>query len=347
MAAPLPPSTMWLRLALLGGAVVVVLAAAAMWMRAAPPSPPPRMAALSTQPAPPPNATPPTKPRGPDFDAVVVAPDGGSVLAGHATPGASVVVHDGDKIVGTAQADSNGNWLITPGDHLPPGPHALTLSENLPGGGAQQGDTPALVDVPHPTDSGPAITALAPPGSAPVVLHGQGSPPPSTPTLEAVAYGDQGAVTFTGRAAPNAKLQIYVDNRPVGSVITGADGAWSYTPGTAIPAGKHDLRLDQLAPDGKVTARSAQPFAREVASTPVQPGTPFTIQPGYTLWRLAREAYGAGPRYVAIFHANQVLIHDPNRIYPGQILAVPGSQPSSPASSSPASSRPDSASTSK
>jgi nucleoid-associated protein YgaU len=49
------------------------------------------------------------------------------------------------------------------------------------------------------------------------------------------------------------------------------------------------------------------------------------VQPGGTLWTLAREHYGAGRRYPVIVSANAGEIADPALIFPGQRLVLPPS----------------------
>lgn len=51
--------------------------------------------------------------------------------------------------------------------------------------------------------------------------------------------------------------------------------------------------------------------------------TAVTVQPGNTLWALARENYGEGIRYVQLFEANRDKIRDPDLIYPGQVFDIP------------------------
>nr|MDJ0980603.1 LysM peptidoglycan-binding domain-containing protein [Kiloniellales bacterium] len=46
-------------------------------------------------------------------------------------------------------------------------------------------------------------------------------------------------------------------------------------------------------------------------------------QPGNSLWRIARGAYGTGNRYTMIFEANKDQIRNPDLIYPGQIFVLP------------------------
>jgi nucleoid-associated protein YgaU len=47
------------------------------------------------------------------------------------------------------------------------------------------------------------------------------------------------------------------------------------------------------------------------------------VQPGASLWRIARRTYGDGVHYSLIYEANQSQIRDPDLIYPGQIFTVP------------------------
>jgi nucleoid-associated protein YgaU len=54
----------------------------------------------------------------------------------------------------------------------------------------------------------------------------------------------------------------------------------------------------------------------------------ITIERGDNLWRIAREHYGRGVRYTAIFQANKEQIRDPNLIYPGQVFLIPRLQDS-------------------
>lgn len=47
------------------------------------------------------------------------------------------------------------------------------------------------------------------------------------------------------------------------------------------------------------------------------------VQPGNSLWRIARRTLGGGIHYSEIYQANRDQIRDPNLIYPGQIFTVP------------------------
>ncbi|HLJ63773.1 MAG TPA: LysM peptidoglycan-binding domain-containing protein, partial [Stellaceae bacterium] len=62
---------------------------------------------------------------------------------------------------------------------------------------------------------------------------------------------------------------------------------------------------------------------RGVPSAEMANGAYTTVQPGNSLWRIARRSLGNGTRYVDIYGSNRDQISDPNVIYPGQVLAVP------------------------
>lgn len=49
----------------------------------------------------------------------------------------------------------------------------------------------------------------------------------------------------------------------------------------------------------------------------------YTVQPGDTLFHIAKEFYGDGEHWHKIFTANNKCIRDPNKIWPGQELVLP------------------------
>lgn len=92
--------------------------------RAAPPPPPPARF------DPPPVARFDPAPAA-RFDIVRITPHGRALIAGHAPPGARVVVFADGKRLGTATADGSGSWLLLPQARLPTGTAALHLSVRL------------------------------------------------------------------------------------------------------------------------------------------------------------------------------------------------------------------------
>jgi nucleoid-associated protein YgaU len=63
--------------------------------------------------------------------------------------------------------------------------------------------------------------------------------------------------------------------------------------------------------------------AVDPAPQPASGTITVTVQPGFTLWAIAKENFGSGVMYVQVFDANRDKIKDPDLIYPGQVLSVP------------------------
>jgi nucleoid-associated protein YgaU len=98
-----------------------------------------------------------------------------------------------------------------------------------------------------------------------------------------------------------------------------------------VAAGVYTLRADQLNAEGRVLSRYETPFQREepellAAAAAGGAATKITVQPGFTLWGIARETYGDGVMYVRVYEANRAQIRDPDLIYPGQVFSVPGQE---------------------
>jgi nucleoid-associated protein YgaU len=49
----------------------------------------------------------------------------------------------------------------------------------------------------------------------------------------------------------------------------------------------------------------------------------YTVKPGDTLSKIAKEHLGDGNAYMQIFEANKDQLKDPNKIQPGQVLKMP------------------------
>lgn len=352
-----------LGVALIGGAAAVALwpaggpgqapvpaAAPAVPPAASAPAAPASPAAV--QPAAPAKAAavPAPAPAAPSFDVVRVAPDGATVMAGRAAPGSQVTVTDGGAPVATAKADQRGEWVMLPDKPLAPGTRELNLTEARPGADAPvPADKVVVVMVPEPAattqataaDSASQTTAVAvavprdglagAPASmggssvlqAPPVPANGAPPPPGGVSVETMDYDPAGRVALGGRAAPNSAVQLYLDNILVGRAHTDPKGGWRLIPEKLIDPGLYTLRADQVTQSGKVVARAELPVQVSAMPAGATDGRSIVVQPGNSLWRLARRTYGDGMLYTTIYTANREQIRDPDLIYPGQIFSLP------------------------
>lgn len=279
-----------------------------------------------------------TAPAKPSFDVVRVKPTGEAVIAGRAAPGWTVTLTDNGAPMGEVTADQNGEWVFVPETPLAPGNHELSLTARPPDGGESLiSDDLVVVVVPQPqtdiagqpsAETGEVLAMIVPRDGqgAATLLQVPGGPDSAAPTqgalsLDTVDYDAQGRVIVGGRAEPGAEVRVYIDNGLAARTIAGTDGRWAVTPDDPVPPGLHQLRVDQVDGQGKVTARVESPF--EMAPVELATNGTIVVQPGNSLWRIARRSYGEGLLYTVIYQANRDQIRNPDLIYPGQVFLLP------------------------
>jgi nucleoid-associated protein YgaU len=128
---------------------------------------------------------------------------------------------------------------------------------------------------------------------------------------------------LSGHTLPDSDLLLYLDNATMGTVKADGSGRWTFVPEQKAPIGEHKLRVDLVDGGGKVQARVEVPFSQPDFSTVSLKDDSVIVQPGNSLWRIARRTYGDGVQFTVIYEANKDNIRDPNLIYPGQIFKMP------------------------
>ena len=142
-------------------------------------------------------------------------------------------------------------------------------------------------------------------------------------TLDILNYEASGQVDFSGQGRPDSRISAYIDNELIGITTVMPDGTWKLIPSDQVAPGLHNLRIDQVDLTGQVISRLETPFSMASFERPNSGEGLVIVQPGNSLWRIARRLYGQGIRYTMIFAANQDQIRNPALIYPGQIFVVP------------------------
>ncbi|MGX9057417.1 Ig-like domain-containing protein [Pseudomonas aeruginosa] len=136
--------------------------------------------------------------------APVIDPSNGSVIAGTAEAGATVILTDGNgNPIGQVTADGSGNWSFTPGTPLANGTVVNAVAQDAAG-----------------NTSGPASTTVD-------------SVAPATPVLD-----PSNGTVISGTAEAGATV-ILTDGggNPIGQATADGSGNWSFTPGTPLTNG--------------------------------------------------------------------------------------------------------------
>lgn len=295
------------------------------------PAPPRAPAAAPASPAVPEISTPGR----PSFDVVRVNPAGDAVMAGRAAPNALVIILDGEREIGRVQADARGEWVFVPSHPLPPGSRELSLTVRAADGTNLTSEKVVVIAVPErgrdiagrPSEASVPLAMITPrqgPGPTTVLQSPTMRPGESGKLgLDVIDYSETGPMVMAGRGAPGSSVEVYIDNQPIGRSAIGDDGTWTVNPDKPMAPGKYTVRVDQLGKDGRVTGRVEMPFTRGDAVQLAAGETQVVVQPGNSLWRIARRTYGAGYRFTVLYEANREQIRDPDLIYPGQLFVVP------------------------
>lgn len=275
-------------------------------------------------------------PDAPSFDVVRVEPGGEAVMAGRAEPGATVSILDDGAVIGTAEADARGQWVFLPDAPLEAGDRTLSLVARAGGGTdddrARASENVIVLSLPERNDMSPVIALEAPRqgGASTRLLQGPTAPSASGQLdVSRVDYAAGGALSLSGSARPGATVQLYLDNTPVARVQADAGGTWTARPDPgALEEKLYTLRVDQMAEEGGVDRRVELPFRHtDLTVRRGESGKPLVvIQPGNSLWRVARAFYGRGIDYTIIYQANTDRIRDPDLIYPGQVFTLPDAE---------------------
>ncbi|WP_226341126.1 LysM peptidoglycan-binding domain-containing protein [Gemmobacter serpentinus] len=220
---------------------------------------------------------------------------------------------------------------------LPPGMVSIASIAYTPGGGVQlagQGDGGANLRI--YLDNAPVAEAL-------VATSGQWfatlrDVTPGLYTLRADQLDASGKVTarfetpflretpealaaaLKPRATPGQPLaaSTQLPEAPVSGTlprpVQAAPSTIGARPAVASLGAPSDVVADPVA-----DVTRAEPAPAETGAAPLT----VTVQPGFTLWRIARENFGDGVMYVKVFEANKAQIRNPDLIYPGQVFTIP------------------------
>jgi nucleoid-associated protein YgaU len=140
-------------------------------------------------------------PIAPSFDVVRIEPDGESVIAGRAAPGAMIELLRGDQVHARAAADASGLFALVP-PPLPPGSHQMILQSTAPDGTRQRSRESVTV-VLNAAKTRPLVALTAP--DKPTVLLSNPEPPEAKAPQENAALQEPKPAQGTKPAEPPAQ----------------------------------------------------------------------------------------------------------------------------------------------
>lgn len=206
----------------------------------------------------------------PSFDVVRVEPNGDSVIAGRATPGAAVDLLDNGRSSSRVVADSSGLFAIVP-PALAPGTHEIVLQTVAPDGTRTRSTQSVTVVIVPGRDQQPLVTVSAP-DQPTVVLSRPEEPKPRTEVASnqpGPNSAGQGTASPSSAAAPGGSPTPASPPQPVARAAprpdvriasVDAEGDRLFVGGVAAPGATLRLYLNDAyvapgatGPDGRLS----------------------------------------------------------------------------------------------
>ena len=233
------------------------------------------------------------------IDTISYSSNGDVILGGRGQAGNFVRIYLDNQSIATSKISANGYWTLELSD-IEPGIYTLRVDELN-----ATGDVVSRAETPFKREAAEELAELMAPEAE-----------PEEPSVEVPSQSVAEAPIVQADAPPS--------DAPEPADDTASELAVTQVEVTvqAEVAGLNPQ--DERSSDGETVAIEAQPAdTASVLRSPSQKFRVRTVQPGSTLWAIAKESYGAGIEYFKVFEANKERIRDPDLIYPGQVFEIP------------------------
>lgn len=171
--------------------------------------------------------------------------DSTPTLTGYAEAGTTVFVYDHGKLVGTALANAQGTWSLTPAAPLADGEHSFTAVARDLAGNLSDPSTPFVLTLAPDATQTPTID---------LVFDDVGR------IVGAVVQGghtDDEQPTLSGKGQPGDTVRIYDNGKLLGEAQIDTQGNWSFTPESALAEGPHSFQVQAFNDSQSPSERSS------------------------------------------------------------------------------------------
>ncbi|EPR9731342.1 BapA/Bap/LapF family large adhesin [Enterobacter bugandensis] len=171
----------------------------------------------------------------------LVVSNDGSTITGTAEPGSTVTIREGDAILGTPVADSEGNFSLT---LTPPKLNGEILTADATDAAG---------------NTGPATSAAAPdisPPQAPVIVSVIDDVLNTTGPVDQNGLTNDRAPTLNGTGEPGSTITIFNGSDIIGTVVVPSSGLWNFTPPSPLADGTYVLTATATDAAGNPSGQS-------------------------------------------------------------------------------------------
>jgi LysM repeat protein len=233
------------------------------------------------------------------IDTISYSSNGDVILGGRGQAGNFVRIYLDNQFLATSKIAADGYWALELSD-LEPGIYTLRVDELN-----AAGDVVSRAETPFKREAAEELAELMAAGTE-----------TEEPSAEGPSESAAEAEVVDAEALPSVEPEAADDPQPE-QVVTQEEVNVQAEVAELNPQGEQSSDGGSLAVEGQPADTAS------VLRTPSKKFRVRTVQPGSTLWAIAKESYGAGIEYFKVFEANKERIRDPDLIYPGQVFEIP------------------------
>ncbi len=233
------------------------------------------------------------------IDTISYSSNGDVILGGRGQAGNFVRIYLDNQFLATSKIAADGYWALELSD-IEPGIYTLRVDELN-----AAGDVVSRAETPFKREAAEELAELMAAGAEPEEASAEGL---SESVAEAEVVDAEALASVEPEAADDPQPEEVVTQEEVNVQAEVAE---------LNPQGEQSSDGGSLAVEGQPADTAS------VLRTPSKKFRVRTVQPGSTLWAIAKESYGAGIEYFKVFEANKERIRDPDLIYPGQVFEIP------------------------
>ncbi|MDA7455645.1 LysM peptidoglycan-binding domain-containing protein [Planktomarina temperata] len=233
------------------------------------------------------------------IDTISYSSNGDVILGGRGQAGNFVRIYLDNQFLATSKIAADGYWALELSD-IEPGIYTLRVDELN-----AAGDVVSRAETPFKREAAEELAELMAAGTETEEPSAEG---PSESAAENQVVDAEALASVEPEAADDPQTEEVVTQEEVNVQAEVAE---------LNPQGEQSSDGGSLAVEGQPADTAS------VLRTPSKKFRVRTVQPGSTLWAIAKESYGAGIEYFKVFEANKERIRDPDLIYPGQVFEIP------------------------
>lgn len=254
------------------------------------------------------------------FDIVRVTKQGDVVMAGQSQPNENIELLNNDQIIASFFSDANGEWIWISDLPLKKGIKKFEL-RYVDKNEILNSSSQTVIIFNDDKEFRPTVAKFTNGKKKKINILSLEKIQDGL-SLDLVDYSPTGDLILSGRTLPDNKIQFLKSGNHFENLFSDEDGNWK------LALNINDLKNETLTISTKIKNEELllsfnhtdlkSKFNIETLNT-----NEIVVEPGNSLWRIARKTMGGGMFYTEIYKNNLKRIKNPDLIYPGQVFNIP------------------------